>query len=112
MAGLRERNALQPTISQDRNKNLPYLPHQQEDAYHPNNAPQSSAKKMRGNYIPPSGSAVEGDSSYTTLPNMPAYSQDYPTYQPAAPQSVAPSETSSEKRGFRKLIKRRPVPAQ
>lgn len=110
MAGLRERNALQPTISPDYNKNLPYLPAQPQGTFHPN-APQSSAKKMKGQYIPPSGSAVNGDTHYTALPNMPAYSssQETPAYE-TAPESVTSSEAPSERRGFRKLIKRRPVP--
>lgn len=74
----------------------------------------------KGTYIPPSGSAVEGDTHYTTLPNMPAYN-DRDMYHPGYGQASAPppppsdsvpeSEApSSERRGFRKLIKRRPVP--
>lgn len=114
MAGLRERNALQPTTtSPDYNKNLPYLPHQPHGTYHPN-APQTAHnKKMsKGSYIPPSGSAVDGDTHYTALPNMPAYNtQEYAAYE-TAPESVASSETPSEKRRFRKLIKRRPVPTR
>lgn len=71
----------------------------------------------RGTYIPPSGSAVDGDTHYTALYNMPAYNaQEYPTYDesgpPPAAESVASSETPSEKRRFRKLIKRRPVPTR
>ena len=127
MAGLRERNALQPTVSPDYNKNLPYLPHQPSGTYHPNApvqsasppAPSTTPRKMKGQYIPPSGSAVEGDMHYTALPNMPAYhprEEDHPAYrgvQPApTPASVASSEEPSEKRGFRRLIKRRPVPTQ
>ena len=134
MAGLRERNALQPTVSPDYNKNLPYLPHQPQGTYHPN-APQQPPEQQqrfasspfgrnsmkKGTYIPPSGSAVDGDTHYTALPNMPAYNRDeeyHPGYgeaaapPPPAPDSVTESETPSERRRFRKLIKRRPVPTR
>ena len=144
MAGLRERNALQPTVNPDYNKNLPYLPHQPQGTYHPNapsQAPTTVAsagggvsqnhgspgggggergpwwKRSKGEYIPPSGSAVDGDTHYTALPNMPAYNNggggrdDYHPGFETAPESVASSETS-EKRRFRKLIKRRPVPTR
>lgn len=112
MAGLRERNALQPTVSpprQDYNQNSPYPPHQ--PAPQQTYQPTTGSRQERNSYIPPSGSAIDGDTSYTALPNMPAYSsQDYPTTYQAPPAATSPSEPSSEKRGFRKLVKRRPLP--
>lgn len=105
MAGLRDQRELQPTISPDRDKNLPDLPHQPNYTYHPN-APQrdmTALPTMRNNngYVPPSGTAVPQDNYEDN--------QDATSYDTGA-NSYDPPEASTEKRsGLRKLMKRKPV---
>ena len=110
MAGLRDRSGLQTTTTNDRDKNLPYLPHQPTQTYHPN-APSdySALPPMRSGdgYAPPHGTAVQeqyggnqyggnqGDAaSYTTGDSN---QFEYSNYNP-----------DGNKKGFRKLMKRRP----
>ena len=102
MAGLRERSGLDATVSPDTAKDLPDLPEKPSWTYHPN-APKSPQPPMamdnKGRrYTPPTGTDVQSDDYY----GGPSGQQSYETMN-------ASSTSSGERRGLRKLIKRRPV---
>lgn len=103
MAGLRDRAGLQPTVTPDRDKHLPDLPHQPNYTYHPN-APQNNmtalpTMKSNNGYVPPTGTAVPQDH----------YDEDTTSYETAA-NSVGGQEPTERKTGaLRKLMKRKPL---
>ena len=115
LAGLRERTGLQTTVSPDQNKDLPTLPHQPNWTYHPNapNQNMTALPEMRDNpgYVAPHGTAIEPDSYYPDSQH-PAYRDtDATSYEPA-PYDYSNTSSSTggdDRRGFRKLIKRRPL---
>ena len=106
LAGLRDRSGLQTTVTSDRDKDLPYLPHQPNYTYHPN-APQQNMTALptmrdNGGYVAPHGTAVSQENYYDN--------QDSGSYQTSADSYDAQGTTAPEnerKGGLRKLIKRR-----
>ncbi|KAK3687089.1 hypothetical protein LTR37_019156 [Vermiconidia calcicola] len=118
MAGLRQQRGLDSTVSPDHNKDLPYLPNQPAYTYHPNappnNNPNMNMPNMKENkgYVPPHGTAVEPDRRYAEGPPSEDGGRDWTSYEAAHSYSADYSNSStdgqSQKRGIRKLIKRRP----
>lgn len=114
MAGLRNQRGLNTTVSTDPNKDLPYLPQQPNYTYHPNAPPNSNltalpSKDSRG-YMPPHGTAVEPDHYYTDQQGSQSDGREPNSYDTASNSINYPASSSQpeEKRGLRKLLKRRP----
>jgi hypothetical protein len=105
MAGLRDQRGLQPTVTPDRDKNLPDLPHQPNYTYHPN-APQQNmtalpTMKANNGYVAPHGTAVPQDNYYDN--------QDSSSYDTAANSFDAQEISGKREGGLRKLMKRKPL---
>lgn len=121
MAGLRAQRGLGTTVSTDRDKNLPDLPHQPNYTYHPN-APRQNysalpAMKNGKGYIAPHGTAIRPDHDYGDYDGPTQDLRGMKSYESAATYETAPGSVdysdsrSSEgsRRGIRKLIKRKPA---
>ena len=111
MAGLREQRGLNSSVTPpDSNKDLPNLPHDPSNTYHPN-APSNEDDftalpqfKGKGKYIPPYGSAIEPDPYYNQR-------DSYQTADTGDYSNTGSSPGGDDgKRKLRKLMKRKPLP--